>query len=294
MLKQTKWPIAVLVTALLMAAPTSIACANARQPEDPKPVELVPPTYGPDEDWNSMPVILNDLRGHVRNGGPLAGEAARRLLAAHMMSGIAAVLPTPGVQETQAMSATAVREFGASTEAIEAALKEATGEAAVALLDVKLTIESMVDLVQTVGKWTANAEPGTEQAKLLEGRQIRRAFPVLPLPFLKGPEEVVTSDVIGVKECMVVVKEIQGLKLRLRAILLPVWVEPWYARRKIVGWKVVWILEFVPAQFIKRVVTCNDGENKIRPQTLTEVIEHPELLDFWRFFAKGWKPARGH
>jgi hypothetical protein len=105
----------------------------------------------------------------------------------------------------------------------------------------------------------------------------------------------VTHDVIGVNECMVVVKEIQGLKARLVVIRLPIWVEPWFARRAIVGFRPVWIWEYVPAQFIKRIVTCNDCCNKIRPEVSTEIVEHPELLDFWRFFDKGhkvWKPDR--
>ena len=258
--------------------------------EEKAALAIEPPTFPPGESWDSMPVMLKQLRELIvqDTGGGALAEAAERLWQVHHMSALV-VLPTPDVKETEELFRMHVQELERSAAILDEAARrsELPAQDAARLLDVKLSLEAEIDSVQTIGLWTAGVRPRTPQARALHRRQIRAPF--IPLPFpIAPPEEVVESDVIGVNECMVVVKEIQGLKVRLVAKVLPVWVEPWYARRRIVGHRIVWCLEFVPAQFIKRVVTCNDCCNKIRPQTFTEIIEHPELLHFWRYFKKGW------
>jgi len=270
--------------------------APAAQPPPAQPPQgrLTPPTFLPGETWDSMPRILNELRGLIAEStNPnLVAEAATRLWQEHHASGLV-VLPTPRVEQSVQMHRMHVQELERSIGALEAALRrpQLAAEAVSNLLAVKVALESEVDWIQTLGKWTATVVPNTPQARLLEGRQIRAPFiplPFLPLPYVHyGPEEAIENAVVGINQCMVVLKEIQGMKVRLVPIELPVWIEPWYARRAIVGYVVVWIVEFVPSQFLKRVVTCNDCCNKITTQVLTEVVEHPELLDFWSYFRKG-------
>ncbi|RMH15477.1 MAG: hypothetical protein D6696_20670 [Acidobacteria bacterium] len=285
-------PIAICAAVLAIAG---LGSASGQPPEEVRPrvegpdVVLQPPDFGRGEDFDSMPKLLAQMRALVADAASPAAlaKAAQRLWQVHHMSGLV-VLPTPGVEETADMLRMHVRELQTSAEVLDAAARRADlpPEAFDAVLEVKTSLEAEIDSVQTLGKWTATAPPGSKRARTLLKKQIRAPF--IPLPFpISQPHEVVTSDVIGVNECMVVVKEIQGMKVRLVLKVLPVWVEPWFARRKIVGFKRVWILEYVPAQFIKRVITCNDCCNRIRPQILTEIVEHPELLDFWRYFKKG-------
>lgn len=292
----TKACLTAALAAMLVVVSTAAPRAAAQPPDEAPPfavidrdVALDPPPFAPGDDFDSMPVILAQVRGLIaeaQNPAALAA-AAQRLWQTHYMSGLV-VLPTPDVPETAEMLRMHVRELQVSIEILDAAVRrgELDGEAFTVVLDVKTGLEAEVDALQTLAAWTITAPPGSPRARILHGRQIRSYFVPLPFP-IKQPEEVVTSDVVGINECMVVVKEIQGVKRRLVLRVVPVWVEPWSARRRIVGFRLVWVLEYVPAQFIKRVITCNDCCNEISTQVLTEIVEHPELLDFWRFFKKG-------
>lgn len=255
--------------------------------------QLAPPPFDTAANWDSMARILDEQRRIIAENpdSTLVGQAARIVWRTLHMSGIV-VLPTAGVDETFEMHRNHVQQLEASIKVLEARLwkGDLAAEAGDSVLEVKVSLEAEADWIQTLGQWTANVRPRTPQARVLNKRQLRSPF--VPLPFLHplhGPEEVVTHDVIGINECMVVVKEIQGMKVRLVAKILPVWVEPWSSRRRIVGTKVVWCVEYVPAQFIKKVVTCNDCCNEIKNEIFTEIIEHPELLHFWRFFKKGYE-----
>lgn len=155
-------------------------------------------------------------------------------------------------------------------------------------LDVKVNLEAEHDFIQTIGKWTVTVLPDSPEAKALIDKNLRAPF--LPVTFRgsRQPKEDIFEGVIGPNECHVVVKEIHGLTAKLRCKIQPVYSEPWYARRRFVGYKKVWWIEYVPAEFIKRILTCNRGSYWRGYRTVTEVkievVEEPQLLDFVRFY----------
>ena len=290
--------IAVLLL-LLVALPVPAMGQDEKeaQKQEREAPQIQPPEFPPDENWDSMPRILEEQRRIVSRSSnlELVGRAAGIIWQTHHMSGLV-VLPTAGVEETFEMHRNHVQQLEVSIRVLDERLgrgPQLPAAAAQSVLEVKVSLEAEIDWTQTIGRWTAEIRPNTPQAKHLQKRQLRSPF--IPIPILKthGPEEVVTEDVIGINECMVVVKEIQGMKVRLVAKLLPIWIEPWFSRRKIVGFKIVWCVEYVPAQFIKKIITCNDCCNKIKNEVFTEIIEHPELLNFWRYFKKGHYPKDG-
>ena len=169
------------------------------------------------------------------------------------------------------------------------------GDAAVAEagLEAKLWAETELDLIQTIGRWTARIPAHDLRLARPLIREIRAPF--IPYPWIAArqpPCERVVSDVLGPGECQVVLKELFGLKRRLVPQRIPIWVEPWAARRKIVGYHFVWRIEYVPAEFLKRVVTSNCCCGKIKRRVYTEIVEHPELLNFVSFFGKDCPPMR--
>jgi hypothetical protein len=117
-------------------------------------------------------------------------------------------------------------------------------------------------------------------------RQVRSPFPII---FNSGTvvpdEQVILTDPLAPGECAAVVKEIQGIKVVVTRRLIPIWVEPWFARARIVGFRSVWIWEFVPAEFIKTISVCNNN-GLLNTTVSTQVVLERELMHFWRFINK--------
>jgi hypothetical protein len=117
-------------------------------------------------------------------------------------------------------------------------------------------------------------------------RQVRSPFPfILASSSLTPDEQVILTDPIGDGECAAVVKEIQGIKVVVTPRRIPIWVEPWFARARIVGFKTVWVWEFVPAEFIKTIGVCNNG-GSLNVEVTSAVVLDRQLLHFWRFLHK--------
>ena len=112
-------------------------------------------------------------------------------------------------------------------------------------------------------------------------REVRSPFFAgTPSPDIQ--EQVIVPDSLAEGECAVVLKEIQGVKAVVRPVLIPIWVEPWYARATIVGFKTVWIWEFVPAEFLKTISYCNSFGTLTTNVEIQTVLER-QLLHFWSF-----------
>ena len=114
------------------------------------------------------------------------------------------------------------------------------------------------------------------------GRNIRS--PWLPWAWLTAPEQDVISGTIAPRECMRVVKETDGLGLKVTWRVITVTLEPWTARARFAQ-KRVWVLEWVPKEIIKTITYCNEFQRITRTITI-EVIEEPQKLHLWRFFRK--------
>lgn len=115
-------------------------------------------------------------------------------------------------------------------------------------------------------------------------REVRSPFFVgRPTPTVQ--EQVITPDSVAPGNCVVVTKEIQGVKAVIRPVIIPIWIEPWYARATIVGYETVWVWEFVPAEFLKTINYCNlDGT--LSTQVNVKVVLERQLLHFWSFLDK--------
>jgi hypothetical protein len=121
----------------------------------------------------------------------------------------------------------------------------------------------------------------------LFSRQVRSPFPLILGSTSAIPDEqVILTGPLRDGECAAVVKEIQGIKVVVTPRRIPVWVEPWFARARIVGFKTVWTWEFVPAEFIKTLGFCNQNGHIALETIDTTVIQERQLLHFWRFIHK--------
>jgi hypothetical protein len=99
-------------------------------------------------------------------------------------------------------------------------------------------------------------------------------------------EQVIVPEGLDVNECAVVLKEIQGVKAIVTWRLIPIWVEPWFARATIVGFRWVWCYEFVPAEFLKTISYCNMGGGNVVMRVDTRIVIERQLMHFWGFFRK--------
>lgn len=131
----------------------------------------------------------------------------------------------------------------------------------------------------------ANDEGGRVVDDVLQdifSRQVRSPFPIIFEGDLSPNEVVINTGPLADGECAAAIKEFQGIKAVVTARQLPIWVEPWFSRARIVGFKTVWTFEFVPAEFIKTISVCNNG-GSLETTVDSFVVHDRELMNFWRF-----------
>ena len=127
---------------------------------------------------------------------------------------------------------------------------------------------------------------GTDKIWKGFAREIRSPF-FINAPFTTPQENIMVLEGLWKGECTAIVKEIQGVKVIVRPTFEPIWQEPWYARAKMIGWQVVWVLEFIPAEFVKTISYCNVDGKSITMDYDIDIIVERELTHFWRFLDKG-------
>ncbi len=119
-------------------------------------------------------------------------------------------------------------------------------------------------------------------------REIRS--PYTPLTFYPsgfGPEEnIIPSEPIANGECITIVKEIHGQKSILRPVQIPIWQEPWTSRASIIGYTTVWVVDFVPAEFLKNLNYCNAGGIITFDYDINVIIER-QLTHLWKYYPAG-------
>jgi len=123
-------------------------------------------------------------------------------------------------------------------------------------------------------------------------REIRSPyFPTYPHPngFVQQENVIVAPGPIANGECSTIVKEIQGVKSILRPTLIPIWQEPWTSRASIISYQVVWVVDFVPAEFVKNLNYCNVNGSIQTDYEINVIIER-ELLHFWKYLPGGFQP----
>jgi len=136
-----------------------------------------------------------------------------------------------------------------------------------------------------------NFAPTVGTDKIWDGwhREIRSPYyPVVTHPNGFTPQEniIVLDEPIANGECSVVVKEIQGIKSILRPAKIPIWQEPWSSGAQIIGDSTVWVIDFVPAEFVKNLNYCNVNGEIVFDYDTNVIIER-ELLHFWNYLPRG-------
>ena len=111
-----------------------------------------------------------------------------------------------------------------------------------------------------------------------------------PFPFFApgfrfdgGHEETIVTEALADGEMAVVLKEIRGVVAQVRPIQVPIWREPWFSRRAIIGYRTIWVWEFLPAEFIKTISMTNNG-GTLSTNIQQHVVIDRGLVHFWRFF----------
>ena len=120
-------------------------------------------------------------------------------------------------------------------------------------------------------------------------REIRSPyFPIVPYSNAFGPNEnvITVPGPIAIDECSSVIKEIQGIKSIMRPVQIPIWQEPWTSRAQIIGFNTIWVVDFVPAEFVKSLNYCNVNGSIVFDYTIDVIIER-ELTHFWKFLPAG-------
>ena len=123
-------------------------------------------------------------------------------------------------------------------------------------------------------------------------REIRSPyFPIYPHPygFVQQENVIVAPGPIANGECSTIVKEIQGIKSILRPTIIPIWQEPWTSRASIISYQIVWVVDFVPAEFVKNLNYCNVNGSIQTDYEINVIIER-ELLHFWKYLPGGLQP----
>ncbi len=133
----------------------------------------------------------------------------------------------------------------------------------------------------------ADDETGVDIDTVYPGfsRAIRSPFPINQTGGGEISEQVIVPGTIADGECSVVLKEIQGVRALLRPVLIPIWVEPWTARATIVGFRTVWVIEFIPAEYLKTITYCN-ANGTVNQDVQIVVVNERELLHFWSYLKK--------
>ncbi len=114
-------------------------------------------------------------------------------------------------------------------------------------------------------------------------RQVRSPFPIVFSGQVPPDEVVFEIPALSDGQCSAVLKEFMGVKAVVTAREIPVWVEPWFARARIVGTRTVWAFEFVPAEYIKTISVCNN-DGQIETDVSSVIVHDRGLMHFWRFF----------
>jgi len=120
-------------------------------------------------------------------------------------------------------------------------------------------------------------------------REIRSPYsPLSWYPTYNVPQEniIVPDGPLAKGDCTTIVKEIQGVKAIQRPIIIPIWQEPWTSRATIIGWQTVWVVDFVPAEFVKNLNFCNVDGRIIFDYDINVIIER-QLTHFWKFLPAG-------
>lgn len=194
------------------------------------------------------------------------------------------ILPTQGkdvAEETgrlfQAHVALIGRIRGAMTRIVKAS--DAGAGVKTRALELKNFFDVFVEAAQVIAERTREEVPPKKVPENGDGAVVGTPIraPYLTWPRHRHPAEACCCIEVGPEGCGVLVKEFRGVMLVWRARIITEWIEPWYSRRRLIK-KIVWVLEWVPVQFIKKISVDCRGEPQVEMRTVGDYA----LMNFWR------------
>ncbi len=105
------------------------------------------------------------------------------------------------------------------------------------------------------------------------------------LPFrlgVRGVPEASYQGEIPKDGSAFVLKEFLGLKLTLVRRPIPIWQEAWYSRRRIIGYRWVYYLQWTPCEYLKSIL-YHDTDNGVVPRVHTRQHCDRALLSYWAY-----------
>jgi len=231
-----------------------------------------------------------------------------------------AVLPTQGVEETETLFAEWLSHEDTFESALDIHISDVgTSQSKSTALGGRNFLQVTTEAMQVIGEQTKACDPANpeqcnqisqeddpqagnentqqvQSATVIDVSQFEGFAREVRAPFFLGwnvfgtrrtpSEEVIETEDLWPGECQGVLKETKGVKVVVRPVRVPIWVEPWRARRRIVGTRLIWIWEFVPAEFIKTISVCNEN-GKLNRTVDMEIVLEPGLTHFWRYVHQG-------
>lgn len=105
----------------------------------------------------------------------------------------------------------------------------------------------------------------------------------VPVHFgVRGVPEASFQGTIPPGGSHVVTKEFLGLRASLVCRPVPIWVEPWYARRRIIGYRRVYYIQYIPCEYIKSIIYTDAHDSVDVDVHVTKQCDR-ELLSFWAY-----------
>ncbi|MGI9596973.1 MAG: hypothetical protein ACR2QK_12480 [Acidimicrobiales bacterium] len=227
--------------------------------------------------------------------------AVRAVLEKSLLSSLV-VLPTQGVDDTNELFERFVGDLantsGRLTEFIDSIdSDEGSSEARSEALLAKNFIDVFREVVENIGAEAADIGED-EIARIVDERDpgdgledpddpdVLRALPIRApfgqFPLVNRCVERSFSNAVDCGGCAVIVKEFRGLQARWVLRRLTKVIEPWTSRARIIN-RWVWLIEFVPVEFIKTITVHCCG----KPSTTSvskQIVLDRELMTFWRCY----------
>lgn len=242
-----------------------------------------------------------DLKKILDPNQPAAvrGTAVKSVLEKFFLSQIF-ILPTNGVEDTNEIFEEQLTRMqtisGTLAEFIDTA-GDGHGTAGAKALTAKNFIDVFQETAQRVAEESAEINADEIERIIAEGDlgdgledpndpdlrrsvAIRGPFTFFPLT-TRCPQNAYTTAV-ECGGCAITVKESRGLQARWVLRRITTVIEPWFSRRRIVN-RFVWVIEWVPVEFIKTIATRCCGDT---PQTTvtTQTVLDRDLMTFWRCY----------
>ncbi len=272
---------------------------------------------------DAMADITSQITDKLTTSNPPEVQLENINQAESMLFGKPVILATNGITETQTISAdydTMTGEIKGAllscvdtncTDSMVAATAKELADRISYWQEIKYTLEEQTmdgtcdinDIANTCLILDQGEEPTINGGitigndKIWNGwhREIRSPYtPITAYPqgFVQSENVITLAGPIKNGECSVVIKEIQGIKSIMRAVKIPIWQEPWTSRAGIIGYNTVWVVDFVPAEFVKNLNFCN-ANGSIQMDYEINVIIERQLLHFWKYLPAGYMGPAG-